>query len=498
MNKKTLKAYILLGLTACIWGFAFTAQRVGMYYIGPFTFNSLRFLLGGAMLIPLILFRCKKGQESVDSAKPHGNFFIFAVIAAGTCLFIAASLQQAGIFWTTAGNSGFLTGIYVVIVPVLGIFLGKKTGLQTWAGAVLALAGLFFIIGGVNLNTINKGDMLNIISGLFWAGHVILIDSFVQKTNAVKLACGQFIVCGLLSLAAALMNFSGRAGLNFGAEIGSYGFELSMLFHAGLPLLYAGILSVGVGYTLQVIAQRDAPPAHAAIILCTESIFAAIGGILLLGEKPGPRILFGFVLMFAGMLATQWDVIVKHRTSIKKSCSVLVFIPILLLVFSNCASRSKVKGDSGFVIEVPRETTVPAPVQPVINQNISYEDITNVIWQLSQIRISYGKTELDRLAMAANGLADIYILQLTEEGINGKAAPNRYFTTFELRHNHDFRLRPIVGTLMAANINIGGLMENEYYWYLQRTTHWEIVDNGLELYANPSPTEEIVMRYIRQ
>jgi hypothetical protein len=215
----------------------------------------------------------------------------------------------------------------------------------------------------------------------------------------------------------------------------------------------------------------------------------------LLDEKPGPRTLLGFALMFTGMLSTQWDVVVKQR-HIKKSVCTLVLAPFLTFALFGCASAPKKLKEEGFVMEIPR-TVDPVP-QPMGNPNVAYNDIMNVVWQLSEIRISYGKTEFDRWAMAANGLGDIYILQLTEEGINGKAAPNRYFTTFEIRHNSDYRLRPIVGTLMTANINIGGLMENEYYWYLQRTTHWEVINDGLELYAKPSPAEEIVMRYTRQ
>jgi hypothetical protein len=131
-------------------------------------------------------------------------------------------------------------------------------------------------------------------------------------------------------------------------------------------------------------------------------------------------------------------------------------------------------------------------------QSAVYEDLLDIVWQLCEIRISYGRVEFDRQAMAENGMGDTYTLQLTPEGINGRAAPNRYLSTYELQYNHEFRLRPIVGTLMAANINIGGIMETEYYWYLQHTAHWEIVNNGLELYANPSQNEEIVLRYMRQ
>ncbi|MDR1147678.1 MAG: DMT family transporter [Spirochaetaceae bacterium] len=307
MNKKIVRADILLGLTACIWGFAFTAQRVGAEYIGPFTYNSIRFLLGGLVLLPLIAFRRKKNRGVVSP-------FILPSIITGSCLFIGASLQQIGIFWTTAGNSGFLTDIYVVLVPIFGIFLGKRTGIQTWIGAAFAFAGLFFVIGGVNLETINKGDLLTIISGIFWTFHVLLIDTFVKKTDAVQLAGGQFIVCGLLSLIFAGTNILGRAGFisGIGAELGSGYFNPVMLQYAAIPIIYGGIFSVGIAYTLQVVAQQYAPPAHASVILCMESIFAVLGGMLLLAERPGPLGLLGFALMFLGILATQWDINIKH------------------------------------------------------------------------------------------------------------------------------------------------------------------------------------------
>ncbi|MDR2660416.1 MAG: DMT family transporter [Spirochaetaceae bacterium] len=301
MNKKIVGADILLGLTACIWGFAFVAQRVSMDYIGPFTYNSIRYLIGGFLLIPLAAL----------SRKKSGGNIIWASIATGSCLFAGASLQQIGVFWTSAGNSGFLTSIYVVLVPVFGIFLGKKTGLQTWVGAALAFFGLFFVIGGVNLNNINRGDILTIIGGVFWAFHVLLIDSFVKKTNAVQLACGQSIVCGLISLALARADIFGQAGFTFGEELGSPDFNPAMLLSAAVPIIYGGVFSVGAAYTLQIIAQQYAPPAHASVILCMESVFAALGGMLLLAERPAPPVLFGFALMLSGTLATQWDALVK-------------------------------------------------------------------------------------------------------------------------------------------------------------------------------------------
>jgi hypothetical protein len=185
---------------------------------------------------------------------------------------------------------------------------------------------------------------------------------------------------------------------------------------------------------------------------------------------------------------------------------------VLLLsgsVFNGCKSVSGTgtadeTGPATEALVQPAATEEVPAIQPEAAQTYTqpqyarYEDLLEITWQLCEIRVGYGRTEFDRQAMAENGIGDIYTLEFTQEGISGKAAPNRYFSAYELRHNHDFRLRPIVGTLMAANINIGGIMESEYYWYLQHTSHWEIVNNGLELYAYPSQNEEIVMRYLRQ
>jgi drug/metabolite transporter (DMT)-like permease len=316
MNKQALRADFLLLLTSCIWGFAFVAQRSGMDYMGPFTFNGIRFLLGSLSLLPLILYRKKRAgsrngdetqepevQPAVQSRQPGlGKGIqknILPSLAAGTCLFVAASLQQVGIIYTTAGHSGFITGLYVVLVPVFGIFLGKKTGLPTWVGAVFTLTGLYCLSTAGNIGSINSGDIITAVSAVFWTLHVLIIDALVQKTDPLILSSGQFAWCGLFSLIIALCTESFRA-----ASV-----------TAGLiPLLYGGLGSVGVAYTLQVIAQRDAPPAHASIILCLEGVFAAIGGVIILSEPLGPWTLLGFALMFCGMLTTQWEVVRGNKT----------------------------------------------------------------------------------------------------------------------------------------------------------------------------------------
>ncbi|MDR2362939.1 MAG: DMT family transporter [Spirochaetaceae bacterium] len=326
MNKQALRADLLLLLTSCIWGFGFVAQRSGMEYVGPFTFNGIRFILGSLSLLPLIRFI---GRKKGGVLKQAPGSPVFASLLAGGCLFIAVTFQQGGIMFTTAGNAGFITGLYVVLVPILGIFLGRKTGLPTWIGAGCTLTGLYFLSAAGHLESINPGDVITAISAFFWALHVLLIDRLVKTTDPLMLSSGQFAWCGLFSLITALgvepflgdwveaLNPALRSSGLFSwyslpellTGIGSGAISGVFLRDSLIPILYGGLASVGIAYTLQVVAQQYAPPAHATIILCLEGCFAAIGGILLLGEPLGAWTLLGFCLMFSGMLVTQWEVI---------------------------------------------------------------------------------------------------------------------------------------------------------------------------------------------
>jgi len=327
MNKRALRADILLLLTAGIWGFGFVAQRSGMEYVGPFAFNGIRFILGSLSLLPLLLWR--KNKLSTTSTQKWLRYSL----AAGSCLFIAVLLQQFGIMFTTAGNAGFITGLYVVLTPIFGIFLGRKTGAATWLGSVFTVAGLYFISAAGNLNAINPGDIITVVSAVFWACHVLLIDRLVKNIDPIALSAGQFAVCGLLMLIGALLAEPFIAPLvarinHALLETGTFAWlpfpallaglcAHTVTFPAGalIPILYGGLASVGIAYTLQTVAQRDAPPAHATIILCFEGCFAALGGALLLSEKIGHWTLLGFILMLTGMLVTQWEVIARRTTS---------------------------------------------------------------------------------------------------------------------------------------------------------------------------------------
>jgi drug/metabolite transporter (DMT)-like permease len=295
---RTLKSDALLMLTATIWGFAFVAQRVGMDYVGPFTFNGVRFALGSLSLVPLVLLKRRHPSAPAALVPPAGRkTILWGGALAGVALFMGASLQQVGLVYTTAGNAGFITGLYVVIVPLLGLFWKQRPDLGTWGGAVLAAAGLY-LLSVTAAFRIAYGDLLVLVGAFFWALHVLIIGWLSPRIESVLLACFQFAVCSALSLitAAALETTTPAA-----------------LMAAALPILYGGLLSVGVAYTLQVVAQRDARPAHAAIILSLESVFAALGGWLLLGEVLSGRALLGCSLMLAGMLLSQLHAFVFRR-----------------------------------------------------------------------------------------------------------------------------------------------------------------------------------------
>ncbi len=291
-DPRILKADFYLLLTAVIWGFAFVAQRAGMEHVGPFTFNGVRFVLGALSLLPLLYlnFRRRRAHRRLLPA-PSRKTVVLGGMLAGGALFLGSSLQQIGIVYTTAGKAGFITGLYVIIVPVLGIFRRQRIGPGTWLGALLALAGLYLLTVRGTLQ-VNPGDFLVFLSAIFWALHVHVIGWFSARMDALKLAFLQFAVCALLSLLA--------AGI----------FErlvLTQINAAALPILYAGIMSVGVAYTLQVVGQKHAPPAAAAIILSLEALFAVLGGWLLLGELLSLRGVAGCALMLAGMLSSQLD-----------------------------------------------------------------------------------------------------------------------------------------------------------------------------------------------
>lgn len=289
MNVKKVKSTFLLFLTAIIWGFAFVAQRVGAEYVGAFTFNGIRFLLGTISLIPVILIFEKEKFDKDKFKKTLVSGFL-----AGIVLFIASTLQQFGVEITgSAGKAGFLTGLYIVLVPLIRFVMGKKTSILTFFGAIFAVIGLFFLCMTGDEISFGIGDIVLIIGAFFWAGHILVVDKFVNNVSPLKFSMTQFFVCGFLSIIFAF----------FTEDI-----EFSAIQSAGIPILYGGLMSVGVAYTCQILGQKDADPTFASIVFSTESVFSAIGGAIILHEIMSGRGYLGCVLIFIGIILSQVDI----------------------------------------------------------------------------------------------------------------------------------------------------------------------------------------------
>lgn len=284
------KSSFLLFICAAIWGFAFVAQRVGMEYIGPFTYNGIRFALGSISLLPLILYFNKK-YEKTRKVLTDWKFEIRQGLLVGVVLFLAASLQQIGLIYTEAGKAAFITGLYVVMVPLIGIlFLKQPVSKNTLLGSAAAAIGLYLLSVKSGF-TVSAGDAYEFFGALFWTAHILLVERMVKKVDGLRLAMYQFVTCSILSLLTAFIF----------ENITMQGIVLTKM-----PLLYGGILSVGVAYTLQIIGQKYAHSANAAIILSLETVFAALGGFLLINERLNGREYIGCILMLAGMFISQY------------------------------------------------------------------------------------------------------------------------------------------------------------------------------------------------
>lgn len=284
-----IKNAFMLILTAFIWGTAFVAQSMGMDYLEPITFNGVRSLIGGAALIPCIWLLGKSKENQKEDVSVNRKDLVTGGVLCGLLLFGASSLQQMGIQYTTAGKAGFITAFYIVIVPVLGIFLKKKTGWKVWMAVVLAVVGLYFLCMTESFH-MSKGDLLIFLCALIFSVHILVIDHFAPKVDGVKMACIQFFVCGIVSLP-----------FMFLLEKPSLGGMLEGWF----PLLYAGVLSCGVAYTLQIIGQKNMNPAIASLLLSLESCFSVLAGWAVLGERLSARESIGCVLMFAAIILAQ-------------------------------------------------------------------------------------------------------------------------------------------------------------------------------------------------
>lgn len=285
MTNRLLIANAMLLCAAAIWGFGFVAQHVGMNYLEPYAFNAIRFFIGALSLAPLVYLAYRQGKLRDLNLLTLGQ----ASLPVGVLLFAGASLQQVGMLYTTAAKAGFITGLYIILVPIFGLYLRHKVTLNIWIGCVIAVCGLYLLSVGHDFS-VNYGDFLVFIGAFFWAAHLWTIDYYAKQIPPVLLAMAQFIVCGLLS-----------TGVSWALETPTF----SAALLAWQPLLYAGVVSVGIAYTLQILGQQHAHPAHAAIILSLETVFAALGGVWLLDEYLDARALLGCALMLLGMLVSQ-------------------------------------------------------------------------------------------------------------------------------------------------------------------------------------------------
>ena len=292
---KQMKNNVLLVLTALIWGCAFVAQSVGMDYVGPFTFNAVRCLIGAAVLVPVILFMDKSARKSgltdeeMKNRRGDTKTLVIGGICCGLALGIASSLQQWGILFTTVGKAGFITAMYIVLVPIFGIFLGKKVRLLIWFCVALAVAGLYFLCMNETFR-LNPGDFLVILCAVCFSVHILVIDHFSPKVDGVRLSAIQFLVAGIAC---------GIPMLIWEHP------ELPGILAASMPLLYAGVMSCGVAYTLQIIAQKNADPTVASLLLSLESVFSVLAGWIILHQSLSIRELFGCVLMFGAIILAQ-------------------------------------------------------------------------------------------------------------------------------------------------------------------------------------------------
>ena len=285
---KQFKANCMLVLTAMIWGAAFVAQSVGMDYVGPFTFLMARSFLGGLVLLPVIAWM-NRGKPA--SAKPTGTRrdYLLAGLLCGTALFAGSAFQQLGLLYTSAGKSGFITALYVVLVPICSLFLGKKVGLNMWISVVIAAVSLYLLCINESF-TIGPGELLTLICALCFTGHILIIDHFSGRVDGVKLSCIQFFVCS--AWAAVFMFFRETP-------------SMTSILRCWLPIGYAGLLSCGVGYTLQILGQKNTKPTVASLLMSLESVFAVLFGAVLLHERLSAKEYLGCALMFGAVVLAQ-------------------------------------------------------------------------------------------------------------------------------------------------------------------------------------------------
>lgn len=300
MNGKQGRSVLLLVLTALIWGMAFVAQSVGMDYVGPFTFNMVRSLVGGMVLIPCI-WAINYGKPPKERHFGCGKPLWIGGVCCGVVLAAGSMLQQYGIQETTVGKAGFITALYILIVPLMGLLFHRKVGKLVWIGVALAVCGMYLLCVTEGFS-ISRGDFLVLLSSIAFSMHILIVDHFSPKVDSVRMSCIQFFVCSALS-AVPMLAFEQPT--------------IAQITGAWAPILYAGVLSSGVAYTLQIIGQRHVPPTVASLLLSLESVFSVLAGWIVLGEAMTPREITGSVLVFSAIILAQLPEDKLRRRSVR-------------------------------------------------------------------------------------------------------------------------------------------------------------------------------------
>ncbi len=298
MKKTSLRSSLLLFLTAVIWGVAFVAQSAGMEYVGPFTFNAVRSVIGGIVLIPCI-FILNRGKQNRQRSRQGRRDLIRGGICCGIFLAAASSFQQFGIQHTSVGKAGFITALYILLVPLLGLLFGKRVSRRVWTAVAIAVLGMYLLCVNEGFS-IAFGDLLVMVCALLFAVHILVVDYFSPRADGVQLSCIQFFTCGLI------------------CAVGMFLFEkpsFQQILTAWMPVLYAGVMSCGVAYTFQIIGQRDTDPTVASLILSLESVVSVLAGWLLLHQALSLRELGGCALVFCAIVLAQLPEKIDNRKS---------------------------------------------------------------------------------------------------------------------------------------------------------------------------------------
>ena len=297
MDRKALRGSLLLLLGSVIWGAAFAAQRAGMDHVQPFTFTGVRMLLAGLIMIPVCALKGKKPREGKTGEEKQEQRK--AGLICGVLLFAATSLQQIGLVYTSAGKAGFITALYVVLVPVASwLLFRRQPGGVIWAGVGLAVAALYLLCVPADGFRVERGDAMLLGCAICFTGQILCVDRYAPRVDGMALARDEFLITGTLGMIVALLT----------EEI-----RLEGLLEAAIPILYAGIFSGAIGYTLQIVGQRDVNPTIASLIMCLESVFAVLTGAVVLGERMTGREAAGSILMFAAVILAQLSTLMKKK-----------------------------------------------------------------------------------------------------------------------------------------------------------------------------------------